>query len=117
MKAYLVVCQEEDEDEMMRSAVSEHGGDEQEIQVVRVEKLEVAGTGAGSEVGAAASSRSSSSSSSTSDQEAAEGSTQIVKKEGKKKRRKKKKVSFNFIQIYRMARLHALELYNQIQSH
>ena len=77
---------------MMRSAVSEHGSDEQEIQVVRVEKLEVAGTGAGSEVGAAASSRSSSSSSSTSDQEA-EGSTQIVKKEGKKKRRKKKKVS------------------------
>ena len=76
----------------MRSAVSEHGSDEQEIQVVRVEKLEVAGTGAGSEVGAAASSRSSSSSSSTSDQEA-EGSTQIVKKEGKKKRRKKKKVS------------------------
>merc|ERR1712108_66526 len=65
------------EDEMMRSAVSEHGGDEQEIQVARVEKLEVAGTGAGSEVGAAASSRSSSSSSSTSDQEAAEGSTQI----------------------------------------
>ena len=79
---------------MMRSAVSEHGSDEQEIQVVRVEKLEVAGTGAGSEVGAAASSRSSSSSSSTSDQEA-EGSTQIVKKEGKKKRRKKKKVSYH----------------------